>query len=762
MRVALSIPIGDSDSDQDDNPVNNTPPKSPHHPHQDISIDIEAGDGKGNMYCTTRIVDEAYRVRDHRLVPGYITANVSQDTFIQDLLHKDDLHGIDGGKDFEPISNLSNGTDDREEEIDIVAYMQNHNEQLSQILHIAGHSTIKGEDTHEEGEISPVLNHSNSGTSTIRMQRPFRNVNGSHSPSEYRTDRDFFFEQKTIKDFCDESSMVSMEAEELYNQLNELEEATSKLQSIYSSTRNFPLSSENSLFVDVESGGRDIRADFELSTDLNDREVLTLKVFCLPSFVMEEDIVCNLSKLRTPGIDFLPLQFRLVYRGVDPPEDRDPCKIHTDDERHRRAGGGTSSTVTSDEENSVRIAIKPILFNGEYCITLTNSTHPLKLGYYSLYVNAAENIDDPLYAQRDDDMQIQSIQISYHLYPMVTATAISANTLIQDRIAQHHGMKFYRFVLTDPKKYVKFSLKPIVSSTGGVVGSWNTSMQREDQDFDLDMFITNQFDGLVPADKENYRWASFSATNTSCSSLANAKCNKRTVSVIEVLPTDPNLSAALTLHLQQQCDEFNGTKHRDNLDESLFSVEADIDSHIQTFMVGIYCNNIFAHHNDFHLDEDILYRSNAGNERCQQRFYSFEFEVITEDFLPVLNSHSLMNSDLDGINVRDKEFHDLVMENDVSQCVVKMLKDITTTELSYHAIPVNPYYPAHILVSLQISNCKVVPLSKRFKSMDDGIKNLKIQNSIAGSGRLIKCSKMLPMNVPGFDVSFIHLVEKFT
>jgi hypothetical protein len=211
---------------------------------------------------------------------------------------------------------------------------------------------------------------------------------------------------------------------------------------------------------------------------------------------------------------------------------------------------------------------------------------------------------------------------------------------------------------------------------------------------------------------------------------------------------------------------------------------------MQTFTIGICCRGLFEPH-DFHrsrfddllLDDEEL-RDNNGNRRREkdnkenekERFHAFEFSVETRDYLPILHSHSFMTSDHEKESEKKKEVQQeedqdeergKVMENEESQCVVKKIENVVLTELSYHAIPVNPYYASQILVSLQIpppsasssdQGPKLTPfLSKRFKSMEDAMKTLKIQNKSNVGGKLVKCSKMLPMNVHGFDVSIIFL-----
>lgn len=135
------------------------------------------------------------------------------------------------------------------------------------------------------------------------------------------------------------------------------------------------------------------------------------------------------------------------------------------------------------EEKEI-IVLKPVLFNGEYQMTLT-AAHGLLEGNYVLRVLNESGSLRKL---------SQMIRVRVKKVPSVRATALESGRVVSGTVGMNE-FKYYRFVCTDLKKMVSIEVRPEKSPQKGAIG-------------DTDVFITNRCDGLIQPSKENFVWAS--------------------------------------------------------------------------------------------------------------------------------------------------------------------------------------------------------------------------------------------------------------
>lgn len=336
----------------------------------------------------------------------------------------------------------------------------------------------------------------------------------------------------------------SLQMEHFFQQLNSFEEVLSKPAL---SSREIDLSFKHSVFTYIDSCGELLKVNFKLSQDLLQDEFITFKISCLPSVVVEEDFKSCRKKKLIPGVDFLKLNFRLFYSiNAHQPVNND------------------NNLFPPRSQSSLLIPIKVSLFNGEYCISVVNGQkNILKAGNYSLLIQSqveAPELDD--LSSDDDSFSLssesntdffpklseepnneknhetigtnhsQELQIQVSINKEVSTTTIAPHCIVRG-VVGFNEMKYYKFVLRDPSKLVTIRLKPINSSGGSdeldfdenEFLSHDLNYQSEGLSSDVDLFISNQFDGMVPVTAENACWR-----DTSCG-----------VKTIHIVPGDINL-----------------------------------------------------------------------------------------------------------------------------------------------------------------------------------------------------------------------------
>lgn len=220
-------------------------------------------------------------------------------------------------------------------------------------------------------------------------------------------------------------------------------------------------------FFNVEAGNSGVNLTLDLQ-HVGQDDVLVISVLCLPTYVIEEEFVSCVEKRRTPGLDFTPLHFRLVNCGHDPPLG----------------------------SRAAPLPIKPNLFNGEYCISLTSASG-LRSGTCMLNIASTDDeSDDDIFPQSPSErpMRNQGIRVHWQLLPSVQATSLSAGKASAGFVAANE-VAYFRFVLTSPQQMVTFRARPDAREHSGA-------------SCELELFVTDRNDGLAAVTKENCVWSS--------------------------------------------------------------------------------------------------------------------------------------------------------------------------------------------------------------------------------------------------------------
>jgi hypothetical protein len=236
----------------------------------------------------------------------------------------------------------------------------------------------------------------------------------------------------------------------------------------------FELQSGNSTFIDFSVDSKPIGLSFSLDKPLVSSEFVAISIFCIPNYSIEEDFISQIERKKVKRIDYLDFSFRLVYIG------------------NINLSYNTDNQQFGSEQN---IPIKTAIFNGEYCITLTNHYEKLKQGHYILYLSINES--EGKYDAAISAIQIQSLKVTYQVLQEVEATAVIPGSSISSKI--HPGeYVYYRLVLIEKSKAIRISVRPSKAKTIN---------QSETLDNVLDVFVTNKFCGLYPVSKESAVWS---------------------------------------------------------------------------------------------------------------------------------------------------------------------------------------------------------------------------------------------------------------
>lgn len=221
-------------------------------------------------------------------------------------------------------------------------------------------------------------------------------------------------------------------------------------------------------YLSVEAGNAGTNVAFTVPAFSTD-DVFVITIYCLPSFIVEEDFVACNEKQRSPGVDFSPLNFRL-FRSND-----------------------NAAFLNS----GAYLPVRPALFNGEYVITVTGASG-FRAGSYVLMITTKEeddlSDDDILQSHLHDSLQrYQGIRAQWDIYPAVSAMTVSANQSVRGTVTAQEVV-YYRFVLTDPSKTVTLRLLPLLLD------------DKQSDKGELEIFVTDKYEGLVAATRENCRW----------------------------------------------------------------------------------------------------------------------------------------------------------------------------------------------------------------------------------------------------------------
>lgn len=249
-------------------------------------------------------------------------------------------------------------------------------------------------------------------------------------------------------------------------------------------SNSLQLTQSVSAFVDIEYNAPEAALEFRLLQDLTSSEALLFSIFCLPQFVFEEDFAGNIVKQRFPDQDFLGLSFSLYYLGSELFLNENPNG--------------------SELDKRCYIPVSPILYNGEYLITLSKAHHALKAGRYILAV-----VSENYHLYRKGSLPVirqQSIKVKYEIEPIIIATPITFDQVHSNSL-HHSEIQYYRFMdphfvspLHERESYV-IIIELIIDNYD----------KNDNSKKDIDMFISNSHEGLVKVNPTEAPWF----TNTS-------------------------------------------------------------------------------------------------------------------------------------------------------------------------------------------------------------------------------------------------------
>lgn len=284
---------------------------------------------------------------------------------------------------------------------------------------------------------------------------------------------------------------------------------------------NYRLEPGNPTYATLEQGGKIACLQITIEKDLKVQDVVALSVYCVPHYVMDDDFMACAKKRRVRGNDFLGLQFELTMNDLSPIFAQDFDENHSINNSLALSRGSRKGD-SPEHGKQPSIKLKSHLFNGTYTLVLSTSHGSLKAGEYALLVSIQPEFDEDG-REKHSFLFHQDIRVMYDVVPEVKANAVAVNSSVEVSV----GCKeyaYYRVVLANRSHTI--SLK--VHSTEG----------------DVDLFVTNQFDGLVPVSQENAIWQN-------CDPID---------SIIQILPDD--------IHL--------------------IDVDRNDEKNVETFLVGLF------------------------------------------------------------------------------------------------------------------------------------------------------------------------------
>jgi hypothetical protein len=236
---------------------------------------------------------------------------------------------------------------------------------------------------------------------------------------------------------------------EMYQQLSYIEEIASN----FFMKRPLLLMRDCGVFAEVESGSVQ---QFEIRVvNLSADDVVSVTMACIPNCMWTEDSLAQ-EKNKIAGIDFHALK----------------CSFARQDDPTRSFN------------------IKPVLYNGEYCLTVSRA-HGFTSGVYILSLSLDSFDDSPRPTRHVQFDDIQTVRIVYSVHPVVRAVPVEADKAVFGEVAANE-FDYYRFVVMDVLSVVSIKVRSLQTELDG----------------DPDIYVTNRHEGLVGTTRDNYVWRS--------------------------------------------------------------------------------------------------------------------------------------------------------------------------------------------------------------------------------------------------------------
>lgn len=351
------------------------------------------------------------------------------------------------------------------------------------------------------------------------------------------------------------------------------------------------LQPSHSSYVDCEVGGKLIAVTFTLEKALHSNEFIGIRIECLPNCTFQTDFISHIEPKKMKGRDFLDLSLRLIYGG----------KLSSE-----------STGFRNHRQSQPAIPIKVAVFNGEYCITVSNRTDRLQEGSYILWISAPapEANREAEYSS----IQIQTLKLNLKVVEEVDATAIVANSLINGIVGTGNQV-FYRFVVSERNKVVRCSVRTISNKLQRSHSADAYALPASEGVVDL--FVTNRFSGLSPVTRETAIWTTDYQINHA----------------VEILPNDINLA--------QNIDEVGS-------DTFIIAVYANPEYNISTEVSFEMIIEVEDHKPIFHFPLfDVTSNKDVGGSVLQQsleclslpfneyNFFSIEFDPTERESIAI-------------------------------------------------------------------------------------------------------------------------------
>lgn len=309
---------------------------------------------------------------------------------------------------------------------------------------------------------------------------------------------------------------------------------------------SYKLDAGHPTYATLEQGGKIAGLDFSIERNLKVQEVVVLSVYCVPHYVMDDDFMACAKKRRQRGNDFLGLQFELIMNDSSPDADENHSSGNS---IGLSRGGGSRKGESPEHGKQPTFKLKSHLFNGTYTLVLSTSHGSLKAGDYTLLVSIQPEYDEQG-NEKNSFLFHQDIRVMFDVIQEVKAKALAVNSSVEVSVGCKECV-YYRVVLADKSQTISFSAKA--------------------KEGDVDMFVTNQFDGLVPVTQENAIWQS----------------NDPGHSYLQILPDDNNL-------LDVDNSSGNGVEtfliglfgQGDGLNTCVFSITASAPKPISRFVLA--------------------------------------------------------------------------------------------------------------------------------------------------------------------------------
>lgn len=384
-------------------------------------------------------------------------------------------------------------------------------------------SSLDSEDSDHENILENEIKHQDNMQNT-------RNLSGSSqnksSESAQRLQRLLNVEESPGSD--DDDASMNGEAREIYDRLSRIDVMVNdskghahEHRSSHSHTtiedENYPttpidLAPHTPCFASIEKIARGVDFRFEVSHDLTAREVVAFTVFCVPNYAIDDEFVSAVQKKRVAGLDFLPLHFHIDYGGnagsSSLVRSQNNSKNNTMNSMlSQSAASQLAHSGASSKQNSSTIFLKAMLFNGTYTFVLTTTHGSLRAGQYVLRISCVDDeVDDdahdveaarstggsPSRSFKEKSSSFlfrQDVRVEFRVENVVKAGSISPGSGMLKKSVGYQDMVYYRVVLTDRSQMLTVQ---VISDEG-----------------DVDLFISNRFDGMVAVTAETAVWSNY-------------------------------------------------------------------------------------------------------------------------------------------------------------------------------------------------------------------------------------------------------------